>query len=177
MPAKYTFSQVQDIFAQSKCTLLSESYENQLGKLDYIASCGHPNITVFKDFKNGVGLKCRNCALEIPNYEIVVKKFSDKGCNVTMTLKEFNDNYKTNNCKINYIASCGHENVVSYKNFTTLNQGVNCPKCVNKNTATKLKQYRTGENKNNLLQEFKCINYFKEIIGESFTIIKPLHIP
>ena len=91
MPIKYTFKQVQDIFTQNKCILVSEKYENQLGKLEYIASCGHNTCVVFKDFKNGCGVKCRNCALEIPTYEDVVKKFADKGSNVTMTKEEFYD--------------------------------------------------------------------------------------
>ena len=89
-----------------------------------------------------------------------------------MTQEEFDTNYKNNTCKIPYTASCGHENSVSYKNFTTLNQGINCPNCVNKNISIKLKEFRTGENKNSCLQEFNCINYFKELINEHFTIIK-----
>jgi len=166
MPTRYTYKQVQDIFIQHKCVLISEEYQNQLGKLEYVASCGHKNFVVLKEFINGIGQKCRNCALEIPTYEDVVKKFVDKNCMVTMSQEEFIQNYKNNNCKIKYNASCGHENSVSYKNFTTLNQGINCPKCVNKNTGLKLKELRTGDNKNNLLQELNGINYFKELIGD-----------
>lgn len=172
MPIKYTYKQVYDTFTQNKCVLISEKYENQLGKLDYMASCGHNNCVIFKEFINGVGVKCRNCALEIPTYEDVVKKFVDKNCVVTMSQEDFIQTYKNNNCKIKYNASCGHENNVSYKNFTTLNQGINCPKCVNKNVSCKLKDFRTGENKNPQLQELKCINYFKELIGDKFTTIK-----
>lgn len=172
MPTKYTYTQVKDTFIQQKCHLVSETYGNQLSKLDYIASCGHNNCVIFKEFRNGVGVKCRNCALEIPTYESVLKKFCEKQCLVTMSKEEFIENYKNNNCKIKYNASCGHENSVSYKNFTTLNQGINCPKCVNKNTGLKLKELRTGENKNNLLQELNGINYFKDLIGDHFTTIK-----
>ena len=172
MPIKYTYQQVKDTFIQNKCILISETYGNQLGKLDYIASCGHNNCVIFKEFINGHGVKCRNCALEIPTYEDIVKKFLDKNCIVTMNKEEFILNYKNNNCKIKYNASCGHENNVSYKNFTTLNQGINCPKCVNKNTGLKLKELRTGENKSNLLQEFMCINYFKDLIKDYFITIK-----
>ena len=155
MPIKYTYKQVQDTFTENKCILISEIYGNQLSKLDYVASCGHTNCVIFKEFKNGVGLKCRNCALEIPTYEDVVKKFVDK------------------NCKINYNASCGHENSVSYKNFITLNQGINCPKCVNKNASCKLKELYSNDNKlSSLQQELKCINYIKELIGDHFTTIK-----
>ena len=172
MPLKYTYKQVQDIFMQHNCILISEKYENQLGKLEYTASCGHNNIVMLKEFINGIGRKCRNCALEIPTYEDVVKKFLDKKCLVTMDKEEFILNYKNNNCKIKYNALCGHENNVSYKNFTTLQQGINCPKCVNKNTGLKLKELRSGENKSNLLQEFNCITYIKQLIGDHFMTIK-----
>ena len=173
MPVKYTLKQVQDTFVKNNCILVSENYENQVGKLDYIASCGHKNCVIFKEFINGIGIKCRNCALDIPSYEDVVKKFSDKGSNVTMTKEEFYEKYKNNTCKINYIALCGHENIVSYKNFITLNQGINCPKCVNKNAATKLKELYSNDNKlSGLQQELKCINYIKDLICEHFIVIK-----
>ena len=173
MPIKYTYKQVQDIFTQNKCILVSEKYENQLGKLEYIASCGHTHNINLKEFINGIGKKCRNCALEIPTYEYVLEKFSEKDCLVTMTKEEFNEIYKNNNCKIKYNASCGHENIVSYKNFTTLNQGINCPKCVNKNISCKLKNLYSNDNKlSSLQQELKCINYIKELIGDHFTTIK-----
>lgn len=173
MPKSYTLKQVKQIFLDKNCILKSDSYKNQLCKLDYIASCGHENSVAFKDFLNNNGLKCRNCALDIPSYEKISKTFSDKNCHILMTNDEFNDTYKNNNCKINYLATCGHKNIVSYKNFTTLNQGICCPKCVNKNTSEKLKEFRIGENKNSLLQEFNAINYFKNLIDKHFIINKP----
>ena len=173
MPVKYTYTQVQDTFTQKKCILISEVYGNQLSKLEYTASCGHNSCVIFKEFRNGVGIKCRNCALEIPTHESVVKKFLDKNCIVTMSKEEFIANYKNNNCKIKYNAVCGHENNVSYKNFVTLNQGINCPKCVNKNISCKLKDLYSNDNKlSSLQQELKCINYIKELIGNHFTTIK-----
>jgi len=33
--------------------LVSEKYENQLGKLEYVASCGHPHNIILKEFING----------------------------------------------------------------------------------------------------------------------------
>ena len=172
MPVRYTYQQVQDIFSQKKCILISEAYSNQLVKLDYTATCGHNNTICFKDFICGAGIKCKKCALDIPTYEVVCKKFTDKNCSVTMSKEEFDESYKNNNCKIKYTACCGHENNVSYKNFTTLNQGLNCPKCVNKNTGEKLKEFRVGDNKNSCLQELKCINYVKTLISDKFAIIK-----
>jgi hypothetical protein len=49
MPIKYTYKQVYDTFTQNKCVLISEKYKNQLGKLDYIASCGHNNCVILKN--------------------------------------------------------------------------------------------------------------------------------
>jgi hypothetical protein len=173
MPTKYTYEQVKEIFTKNNCILKSETYENQKKKLEYIASCGHLYSNIFKDFINGHGLKCKNCSLDIPTYENVSNKFLEKGCNIVMTEEEFINNYKNNNCKINYIASCGHENIVRYKNFVTLNQGINCPKCANQNSGQKLKELYSNDNKlSSLKQEFKCINYFKELIADHFTTIK-----
>jgi hypothetical protein len=173
MPKRYTFEEVQKIFADKTCVLQSSLYTNQTCKLEYTATCGHINTNTLKDFLNGNGLKCRNCALDIPNYEKLCKMFSDKNCQVTMTSEQFQENYKNNTCKINYIASCGHQNTVSYKNFTTLNQGINCPKCVHKNNSLKLKElYSNGNNLSSLNQEFNSINYFKNLIDNHFIVIK-----
>jgi len=173
MPKRYTFQEVQSVFEQKNCALQSTSYINQISKLEYIATCGHLNTNSLKDFLNGNGLKCRNCALDIPNYGKLCKTFSDKNCQVIMTSEQFNHIYKNNKCKINYIASCSHENIVSYKNFTTLNQGINCPKCVHKNNSSKLKElYSNGNNLSSLKQEFNAINYIKTLIDNNFTVIK-----
>ena len=168
MPTKYKYQEVQDIFTQNECSLISEEYKNQLGKLEYTAICGHKNVTTLKQFIIGVGRKCKNCAFRIPSYDDVAKTFSDKNCKLIMSREDFATNYKNNNSKIKFMASCGHENNVKYANFTSLNQGINCPKCVNKNTAGKLKEFRTGENRNSLLQEFKCIEYFKQLIETKY---------
>jgi hypothetical protein len=172
MPIRYTHKQVQDIFSQRSCVLLSATYNNQLEKLEYTASCGHNNHISVKEILIGHGIKCRNCALEIPTYESMSSYFESKNCKLCYTKDEFNNYYVNNRQKLNYIASCGHENNVSWKNFQTLNQGINCPKCVNVNTGNKLKEFRVGDNKNSCLQELKCINYFKNLVTDNFTVIK-----
>lgn len=172
MPVKYTYQQVQHIFSQKSCFLLTTIYKNQLEKLEYTASCGHNNNISVKEILKGHGIKCRNCALEIPTYESMSSYFESKSCKLSYTKDEFENYYINNKQKINYIASCGHENNVSWKNFKSLNQGINCPECVNKNTATKLKEFRVGDNKNTCLQELKCINYFKDLVSDNFTVTK-----
>ena len=57
MPTKYTLEQVKNIFEENKCLLITETYDNQLGKLNYLASCGHNNTISFKSFVKGKGRK------------------------------------------------------------------------------------------------------------------------
>jgi hypothetical protein len=169
MPIRYTVTQVANMFESKNCSLLDSKYTNQLQKLNYIACCGHTNNIDLKAFLIGHGLKCRNCALEIPTFQDVCKTFLDKGCSLSMNEDEFYKLYKNNRTKLAYTSFCGHNNIVCLSNFTSLNQGINCPSCVNKNTGEKLKQLRSGENKNSSIeQEFSCINYFISIISEKF---------
>jgi len=117
MPAKYTLEQVQAEFTNNGCELISTSYKNQLDKLIYTAQCGHINETIFKLFLKGGGVNCNKCAKGTHDYEKVLNAFTDKGCKLLLTEDELASNYKNSNCKLKYIASCGHENIVSYKNF------------------------------------------------------------
>ena len=173
MPTRYTLEQVVAIFESKKCILLDSKYTNQLQELNYIAICGHPNRTPLKTFIGGNGLKCRACALNIHTFKTVTKAFLDKECVLSITEEEFNTIYVNNKNKIKYIASCGHNNSVSLKNFISLNQGIQCPSCVNNNTGVKLKELRSGENKNSSIeQEFKCIQYFIGVINEYFQVKK-----
>jgi hypothetical protein len=173
MPTRYTFEQVKNEFAQKKCALLEEIYTNQLDKLKYIASCGHHNIITFKQFVKGAGIKCLKCALNFGTYETINKSFEDKSCKLCYTKEEFDTFYINNKQKLKYIASCGHENEVCYKNFSSLNQGINCPSCVNINTGIILKNLRTGSDRiNSIEQEFSCINYFTNLVKSKFTIKK-----
>ena len=173
MPIKYTLGQVINFFEQKNCKLISDTYKNQLDKLHYSASCGHNNINTLKQFLKGHGHKCRNCALEIPTYEMVNKKFEDKKCKLSYTKEEFNSYYINCSQKLKYIASCGHEHTISLGNFNSLNGGLNCPLCVGKNTSIRLTQLYSNDNKLGALeQELKGINYFKDLIQTDFIAIK-----
>jgi hypothetical protein len=172
MPTKFTIEQVKNKFTENGCVLLDNTYKNTSQKLNYTASCGHANTIVFKCFLKGSGVKCKNCAFNVYTYDDVVKCFLDKKCIVTMKKEEFDETYKNNSCKIKYNASCGHENKVRFKNFTSLNQGICCPSCVNKNTGLILKQLRSDDKNGSLEQEYKCIIYVMEIIKNMFTAQK-----
>ena len=173
MPIKYTISQVADFFEQKSCKLISDTYENQHSKLHYTASCGHNNIMSLKIFLRGAGQKCRNCAFDIPTYEMVCKKFEDKKCKLSYTKEEFNSFYSNYHQKLKYIASCGHEHNISLTNFIGLNGGLNCLLCVGKNTSIRLTKLYSDDNKLGALeQELKGINYFKNLIQNDFIAVK-----
>jgi len=173
MPVKYTIEQVHKIFEQKGCLLKTTAYINQLGKLQYIAKCGHPNSVSLKLFFKGNGIKCKSCALEILTYETAHKYFESKNCKLCYTKEEFESYYINNSQKLKYIASCSHMNIVSWKNFKTLNQGIHCPKCVNKNTSIKLQELYSGNNsKGAIQQEYSGIQYFKELINSVYDFKK-----
>ena len=173
MPIRYTLEQVKTIFETNQCLLLDTEYSNLLGKLNYVASCGHNNSTSLKVFLKGNGRKCKSCAFEIPSYQTISQAFSDKGCSLSVSEEEFLQVYQNNRSKLNYTASCGHPNVVCYSNFNSLNQGIFCTSCVIKNTGAKLHALRSGENKNSSIeQEYNCIQYFIDQTKKYFDIKK-----
>jgi len=173
MPIKYTYTQVQQIFEQKGCSLETGTYVNQLGTLIYTATCGHNNTISLKLFLRGNGAKCKSCALDFLTYEKTYAYFESKNCKLSYTKEEFESYYKNNSQKLKYIASCGHENNVCWKNFNGLNQGICCPLCVNKNTGIKLQQLYSGDNKlSTLKQEYSGIQYFISLVHELYNVNK-----
>jgi hypothetical protein len=173
MPTKYTYTQVEQIFQQKGCLLQITTYVNQLEKLNYIASCGHNNSISLKMFMRGNGIKCKSCALDFLTYEKTSNYFESKNCKLCYTKEEFESYYKKNTQKLKYIASCGHENNVCWKNFYSVNQGIQCPSCVNKNTGIKLQQLYSGKNCNgSLQQEYSGIQYFISLVKSIYDIKK-----
>jgi hypothetical protein len=173
MPTKYTYTQVEQIFLQKGCLLQITTYVNQLEKLNYIASCGHNNSISLKMFMRGNGIKCKSCALDFLTYEKTSNYFESKNCKLCYTKEEFESYYKKNTQKLKYIASCGHENNVCWKNFYSVNQGIQCPSCVNKKTGIKLQQLYSGKNCNgSLQQEYSGIQYFISLVKSIYDIKK-----
>lgn len=173
MPTKYTYTQVEQIFQQKGCLLQTTTYVNQLEKLNYVASCGHNNSISLKMFMRGNGIKCKSCALDFLTYEKTSNYFESKNCKLCYTKEEFESYYKKNTQKLKYIASCGHENNVCWKNFYSVNQGIQCPSCVNKNTGIKLQQLYSGKNCNgSLQQEYSGIQYFISLVKSIYDIKK-----
>lgn len=61
MPPPLTYEAVQQLFTDAECTLISKEYTSSKKKLDYLCSCGHPDIQQIKiaDLKRGG--RCPNC--------------------------------------------------------------------------------------------------------------------
>ncbi|MFS0855147.1 HNH endonuclease [Paenibacillus taichungensis] len=59
---KYTYDEVQDLFRSQGCELVSNNYQSNKQKLDYICSCGNRSLIQLSNFLNGV--RCMNCYRE-----------------------------------------------------------------------------------------------------------------
>lgn len=62
MPNRLTYEEVKEFFIKNNCKLLTKDYKNQHQELEYIASCGHTRISVFKNIKYNKQFKCKKCS-------------------------------------------------------------------------------------------------------------------
>lgn len=131
---KKTIKEVQDIFKENGCTLLSTSYKWNREKLEYIASCGHKHTIKASAFFEGEGRLCPKCQL-IENGKSQIKYseskqkeiLSSKGCELIQAARTTND-------KMLYVAKCGHENQMKIAYFLQ-GYGQVCPRCYLKNVS------------------------------------------
>jgi hypothetical protein len=104
-------------------------------------------------------------------YQIIQKTFEQYDCTLLTTEEE----YKLQNHrppKYKYIASCSHEHIVYYHVFKSRQTGVLCPPCmIVKNGKIKKEGFKDDKLKY-IKQELECINYFKDLISEEYTVIK-----
>lgn len=119
---------VQKIFKENGCILLSTTYVNYASELYYIAKCGHTNFRSLGNFLKEDHNLCFDCNKAITinkqkhTIENVKQTFEDVGC------KMLSDEYIDNATIIHYIAVCGHEEEIYYHNFQQ-GQGLLCKKC------------------------------------------------
>lgn len=133
---KHTYEYVREYFKNEGCELLEKEYvDASHTKMRYIARCGHVNKITFNKFVCGVGRVCNRCSKSIRyEYDDVFAAFEKRGC----TLLE--DSYI--NCKVpmKYIATCGHESVISFDEFQNAKAvTLKCKKC------QKIKHYSYDE--------------------------------
>ena len=101
-------------------------------------------------------------------YEKIINEFNTRNCKLLTTkdeLDELLNKSKSYNYKLNYIASCGHNNNVFYNVFKNRNTGIVCSNCKNKKIGEDVKE----KIKNNILTKTYKIeleyNYIKKIIN------------
>ena len=118
---KFTLDQVQHMFSEAGCELLTLHYENNSQDLHYRCVCGTEAFIRLLDFRRGT--RCQNCKsktlselYKTPEEEI--RKLCEKhGCAL---VRVFDKKGKT---RFEYICKCGNQAEAYLTNFK------NCPNC------------------------------------------------
>lgn len=128
MARKFTQEEMEKIFEEQGCTLLSE-HKGCKTHLEYICSCGNKSKIRFDKFRQGQ--RCRDCASrkitkkQLYTYEYVKDFFEEQGCTL------LSDSYEgARNHKLEFICSCGD---IGEKTFDSFKNGARCDKCSNYN--------------------------------------------
>ena len=114
----------------------------------------------------------------MPTYEEVVQEFNIRNCKLLTSEEAFLviiQTHKHFNFKLEYIASCGHNNIVFYNVFKSRGTGLVCCSCKNKINQIKMKEkFETNEipKLNYIQQECNYINKIINLLQEKFDIIK-----
>jgi rRNA pseudouridine-1189 N-methylase Emg1 (Nep1/Mra1 family) len=126
MARKFTQEEMEKIFEEQGCTLLSE-HKGCKTHLEYICSCGNKSKIRFDKFRQGQ--RCRDCASrkitekQLFSYEYVKNFFSNEGCTL------LSDSYEgARNHRLKFICSCGD---IAEKTFDSFKNGARCDKCSN----------------------------------------------
>ena len=104
-------------------------------------------------------------------YQIVQETFKQYECTLLTTEEE----YKTRCKKVpkyEYIASCGHEHIVYYHVFKSIQTGVICPSCMTLKNSVIAKDRVSNDKLKYIKQELESINYFIDLISSEYTCIK-----
>jgi hypothetical protein len=105
-------------------------------------------------------------------YNDISQTFENSKCELLTTENEFIEllqETKPSNVKLNIIASCGHNNIVIFKNFKFRNAGVLCKDCKNKKLSVTLKE-KIYDN-TYVRREIDCTKNFQSLINEQFESI------
>lgn len=123
---RHSLEEVQNIFIDGGCILLSDKYNNSKQKLKYICSCGNDKAEIdLSHFKRGE--RCGECAIErlrlsLQKYDywFVKKTFEENGC-ILLSLT-----YEDTEQSLDYICKCGTR---SKNNFSNFLNGQRCRNC------------------------------------------------
>lgn len=159
MGKKYTFDQVQKIFANNNCELLENTYINSKQHLRYRCECNRISKISLNSFLHK-GSRCKQCGYKKNkekqklSYEYVKQFFTDKKCQL------LSKRYINNHQLLEYICKCGNNAQISFNNFQT---GYRCKKCAQQRIAEKLKLPYSFINKT--FEKFGCKLLSKKYIN------------
>ena len=109
------------------------------------------------------------------SYDDIREVFKEKKCELTTSAIEFakqNETIKTNKCKFEFIASCGHDNTVTFTNFVSKNTGVICKDCSRKNISIILKNNDHTDGNFWCIQEAEGFKKICDLIEEEFDVVR-----
>jgi hypothetical protein len=104
-------------------------------------------------------------------YQIIQKTFEQNECTLLTTEEE----YKLLNVKkpkYKYIAQCGHQHIICYSSYKCRHSGIICPSCMTIKNGKIAKEKVKNDKLLYFKQELDCINYFKKLVSEEYTVIK-----
>lgn len=124
---KFTLEQVQKMFTDAGCELLTTHYDDNSQKLNYKCACGETSFIRLSEFKRGH--RCQNCkakklsSLYATPKEDISNICEQHGCKL---IRSFT--YKKH-IRIEYVCKCGETSEAYLTNFKRF---PNCKKCGNK---------------------------------------------
>jgi len=142
MGSKYTIEQVQEIFKEQNCELLSREFKRVHDILDYKCKCGNVSKISLSSFL--YGCRCKECGNKKRgnnikySYKQVKRIFKEQSCEL------LNKKYKNAQDLLDYKCSCGNVSKILLTHFL---RGCKCKKCGSNKTTEKLK-YSYNEVKN-----------------------------
>lgn len=120
---RYSYESVKRVFEESGCTLLDETYKNNITPMSYICSCGRKSLIDFYRFRNGG--RCQSCG-----YKKMAESQRLEESNVRASLEEHGyvllGSYVNAVTPIQCRCEKGHDLEISYSNFSN---GVRCRFC------------------------------------------------
>jgi len=144
MGRRLYYEEVEQIFNENGCKLLTEDYKSNRQKLEFICSCDETYTKSLFAFRKSP--RCQKCTSilfskrQTFEYEHVKKDFEDNGCILLSTV------YLKANAKLDYQCVCGKISKITYSHFR---QGCRCKGCPSKNKYNK-------ENTKELIESYGC---------------------
>lgn len=200
MPQKLTYESVKSYLDSIGCKLISTVYETNKKPLQYLCSCGNPEVQTNTLSSIKIGMRCSTCRLDRMKktnmdrhgYEFVsqrpdmkakacagiLKAVAEKKHTIEEIRREFadaecvllEDSYKDNKAHLKFRCKCGKEGVISYNQF---NRGKRCndPVCMDtRKKATNLKKF--GKTSYAATEQYKI--HKTKVCMEKYGVAHPL---